>query len=108
MASDTTVASAVFFVAVLAAIAVADRLVKRQYDIAREQWKANGCPPGFWWCPTSSLVHGWKRDKACARWIVTTPGWIQADRYARTLQQSLRVVWVVAAGTWLWLTSVWL
>jgi hypothetical protein len=37
----------VFFTARLAGFVAYERLVKRQYKIARDNWEADGRPPGF-------------------------------------------------------------
>lgn len=95
---------AIFLAAGIATLFLYERLVKREYEVAREAWEADGRPPGFAWAPPgTSVMRSWTRGAAYFRWIAQTPPWIREDAIARTLQRRLRLLWFTACAAWLWL-----
>jgi hypothetical protein len=104
MLTEPMIPGAIFFVTGIATFFLYERLVKRQYQVAREVWEADGRPPGFAWAPPgTSVMRSWTRGKAYFRWIAETPSWIREDDIARTLQRQLRVLWLTGCASWLWL-----
>jgi hypothetical protein len=103
-------AGAVFVGCSLGECYLFDRLVRRQYEIAREAWEADDQPTGFGWLPPrdpdmlfwvkESGMRSWARDRAFRRWMFSSPPWILADPEARRLQTRLRQVFFVAMGAW--------
>jgi hypothetical protein len=103
MLTDPMIPGVMFLATGIASFFVYERLVKRQYRIAREVWEADGRPPGFAWAPPgTSVLRSSTRGMAYFRWIAQTPSWIKEDETARTLQRHLRTLWLTACAAWLW------
>jgi hypothetical protein len=97
---------AIFFVALLIVFVLYERLVKRQYQVAREVWEADGRPPGFGWAPPgTSVMRSWTRGKVMGRWIQSTPPWIRQDPTALALQRRMRLAWLIGIVAWLWMVA---
>jgi len=87
-----------------------DRLVRRQYEIAREAWEADDQPTGFAWLPPrdpdmafwvrETGMRFWARARAVRRWTFSSPPWILRDPEARRLQTRLRQVFFISMGAW--------
>jgi hypothetical protein len=93
----------IFFASSIGSFFVYERLVKRQYEIARDAWEAEDRPPGFVWAPPgSSTMRSWTRGKAMWRWTWSTPPWIRTDPTAHILQGYLRTLWASAMLAWVW------
>jgi hypothetical protein len=96
-----------FIASVIGSFFVYERLVKRQYEIARYAWEADDRPPGFAWAPPgTSVMRSWTRGKAMWCWTWLTPPWIRADPSARALQGYLRALSAAALLGWLWLLAI--
>ena len=103
MLTDPMIPGVIFMVLLLGSCFVYERLVKREYQVAREAWETDGRPPGFVWAPPgTSVLRSWTRGIAYFRWIAETPSWIRQDETARTLQRRLRMLWLTASVAWLW------
>ncbi|MDZ4180127.1 MAG: hypothetical protein U1E29_12990, partial [Coriobacteriia bacterium] len=88
-------------VAVVFALASFERLVKRQHEVAHEQWVTDGRPPGFLWAgEESSIFNVWSRERAEIRVLFTTPRWIADDPTSRALRHRMRVSWIIALASW--------
>lgn len=104
MFQEPMIPGIVFFLAGIGTFVCYDRLVRRQYKIAKDSWEADNRPPGFFWAPPeTSVMRSWTRGRAYLRWIVTTPSWITRDNHARGLQRQLRILWLIGIGAWVWL-----
>jgi hypothetical protein len=107
MAIFVTVPAVIFFIAVISCFVVYERLVKRQYEIAREAWRADGGPPGFFWAPAgTSVMRSWTRGSALMRWLWSSPSWLTLDKQAQGLQLALRVSGTIGVLAWVWLAVV--
>lgn len=107
MITEPTILMTIFCVATFATLVVYDRLVRKQYEIARDAWELDGKPPGFAWLPLeASPIRSWARSKAYFRLLVETPSWISQDARAVALQKLFRLFWFTAAGAWLWILSL--
>jgi hypothetical protein len=94
----------IFFASGIAMFVFYERLVKRQYEVARDTWEADGRPPGFMWAPPgTSTMRSWTRGKVMSRWILSTPAWINHDVIASSLQRRMRALSLVGTVAWLWL-----
>jgi hypothetical protein len=97
----------IVFIALISCFVVYERLVKRQYEIARDAWEADGRPPGVFWAPAgTSVMRSWTRGGALTRWLWSSPSWVTADKKARELQRALRIAGAVGLLAWLWLAVV--
>jgi hypothetical protein len=73
-----------FFASILPSFFVYERLVKREYEIARDAWEADNRPPGVFWAPPgTSAMRSLTRGRVMSLWIQSTPQWIRADPTAR-------------------------
>jgi hypothetical protein len=101
MSPAITIFAACFCVTSLASFVFFERLLKRQYSVAREAWEADGRAPGFFWAGEgTSTLRFWARSKVMFLWLVGTPDWIRADAQARATHRSLRVTWVLSLVVW--------
>jgi hypothetical protein len=107
MGPIVAIPAVIFFAAGIALFVFYERLVKRQYEVARDAWEADGRPPGFAWAPPgTSTTRSWTRGKAMSRWIRSTPAWIEQDAIALSLQRRMRPLWFIGVGAWLWIALV--
>ena len=106
MLTTPDVPGIIFFAATIACFVAYDRLIRRQYEIAREQWERDGRPVGMFWAPPETPVRSWARGKAMFRLLVSTPGWIADDDASTRLQRTLRVLWLMGLAAWVWLAAL--
>jgi hypothetical protein len=98
---------ALFFAAIIASFIAYDRLVRHQYETAREAWDLDGHPPGMFWAPAeTSRVRFWARDSAMIRFLISTPPWISRDERATELHKRLRTFWLCGMAAWIWLAAL--
>jgi hypothetical protein len=94
-------AAAVFLACLLAGMYVYEKLVKRQYEIAREAWEADDQPPGFAWAPPgNSTTRSWVRSRAMWHLTWSSPEWIRSDLEAGRMQRRLRQLTFVQLVAW--------
>ncbi len=107
MITEPSLPMTLFCILTLATFVAYDRLVRRQYDVARDAWERDGKPPGFaWWPREASPMRSWPRTKAAFRLLVETPAWIGHDDRARTLHRQFRRLWLASAAAWLWFVTL--
>jgi len=96
------IAGGTFIVCCMASFICFDLILLRQYETAREQWEADGRPPGFFWVPegTSRYFGMRERDQQLRRWMFGTPEWASMDKRARLLFRIQRVLMLVAISAW--------
>jgi len=82
----------------LYAFAMFDRLVRAEYEGAREAWEADGRPRGFFWkAPECTWYRSaWALNRLSFVWLFATPGWVARSPTSRN---SLRR-WRVSVLTW--------
>ncbi len=82
----------------LYAFSTFDRLVRAEYENAREAWEADGRPRGFFWkAPECTLCRStWALNRLSFLWLFATPVWAAKSR---TSLNSLRR-WRVAVLAW--------
>ena len=91
----------------IANFVVYERLVKRQYEVARDAWEEDGRPPGFVWAPSGTSVKlSWSRNVAYFRWLFVTPQWIRQDMRATSLQRQFRGIAVAELALMLWIIAL--
>src|SRR5258708_38132063 len=76
------------------------RLVRREHDVHRESWEADGRPHGLFWRPRSSgfwssIRSGFATNSCMLIWVLRTPTWVRRDDEALRLLRRLR--WFVGA-----------
>jgi hypothetical protein len=72
-----------------------DKLVRRQHDLYREEWEADGRPNGMfgrlegggYW---AALRSGFATNRCMLVWLFRTPRWIYGDDQAARLLRRLR------------------
>jgi|SRR6185503_16644642 len=77
-----------------------DRLVRRLYDLHREEWKSAGSPPGFFWRPPEGMSPTALPAfiKSTMTWAFRPPPALANDPEARRTLRFLRlglIVWNV-------------
>jgi len=79
-----------------------DAIVKREYDLHREAWDADGRPSGMFWRPAGyeSLSRRERRSSGRATqrlmsvWLFRSPAWARDDVEAIRLLRRMRWFWV--------------
>jgi hypothetical protein len=106
----TNLLALVLLVALTVNIIYFDRLLRREYSIARTAWEMDGRPSGFFSQPSTEVSRSWlTRSKAAVRWWLTTPSWVHADVAASSVHKRYQVWSWLSFGAWLlfmWLLVV--
>ncbi len=96
------IAGGTFIICCLASFVCYDLILQREYHTARQQWEADGSPPGFFWAPEgASLYLGTpERNRQLRRWTFWTPEWASGDERASSLFRLQRALTLVAISSW--------
>jgi hypothetical protein len=94
----------------LYALVMFDRLVRAEYEGAREAWEADGRPRGFFWkAPECTWYRSaWALNRLSFVWLFATPAWVARSTTSRNWLRHWRVsvlTWNVIILTWLILAA---
>jgi hypothetical protein len=95
-----------FFVAVALSLLAFDAALRKQSQDHPEQWKADGCPWGFFFF-TRSVPFGpgcKARNEVWQRWMFSSPNWAVSDKRASRYLVLFRFFGAIAVV--LWVTAV--
>ena len=75
-----------------------DRVVRAEYENAREAWEVDGRPRGFFWKAPECTVYRstWALNHVSFAWLFATPAWAS---HSPAFRNSLRR-WRISVLTW--------
>ena len=91
----------IFIVVLFLKFHFTDRLIKYQYEMHYDQWKADGKPRGYLWRSKEnpSCTGHLARSSREVSWLIFTPKWIKADRFANLMLWLNRVAMMLLIVT---------